>query len=293
MSKERYKQLAIDAANKYGIDPTMFVAQIQQESAWNPTAVSSAGATGLAQIMPGTAKGLGISLADRNDPAIALDAGARYMAQLKKQFGGDEDLARMAYNWGPGNVTKWLDGKRSMPKETAEYNARIYKHAGATPTAFAAKPSVAMVGQSMPETSNGGKGKIEDPVSAPLMSQAPTFSGKELEALGRLAVGETTNNMQPGELLSQAAPTNPLAAFSGMKNVHVPTNKLVPVGVDGRNLNPEMGTIMGSLDSIRQAAADDQDQVMAMMFGSPSGNMNAIQKSIPRQVDRYIDEILG
>jgi hypothetical protein len=80
--------------------------------------------------MPGTAKGFNINPLD---PIQSLDAGAKYMAQLTRQF-GSEDLARQAYNWGQGNLKKHLadPASRPLPKETEEYNKRIYARAGAT-----------------------------------------------------------------------------------------------------------------------------------------------------------------
>ena len=85
---------------------------------------------GLAQFMPGTAKGFNINPLD---PIQSLDAGAKYMAQLTRQF-GSEDLARQAYNWGQGNLKKHLadPSSRPLPKETEEYNKKIYARAGAT-----------------------------------------------------------------------------------------------------------------------------------------------------------------
>src|SRR5215471_16732916 len=95
---------ARQAAQKAGIDPDIFVRQIQQESGFNPTAKSGAGAIGIAQFMPGTAQGMGI---DPTDPYAALEAAARLDAQHLKQYGGDWSRALAAYNAGPGNVDKY------------------------------------------------------------------------------------------------------------------------------------------------------------------------------------------
>lgn len=96
------RQMAWDAAVAAGIDPFLFVAQIDQESQFVPTARNqSSGAAGIAQFMPATAAGFGI---DPMDPAAALPAAARYMRQLLDTYGGDEALALAAYNAGPGTV---------------------------------------------------------------------------------------------------------------------------------------------------------------------------------------------
>ncbi len=99
------KRLAAKKARKYGIDPDIFVAQIQQESGFSPDVIygkrsSSAGAQGIAQFMPATARGMGINPLK---PRQALDAAARLDAQNLKQFGNYEDMLR-AYNAGGGNV---------------------------------------------------------------------------------------------------------------------------------------------------------------------------------------------
>jgi hypothetical protein len=133
-TKERLITLAQQAAAQAGIDPAMFVGQLAQESGdFDPAVVagkrkSSAGAIGVAQFMPATAKEFGI---DPTDPAQAIPAAARYMAQLTKQF-GSEALARQAYNWGMGNLRKHLANPKAnpLPKETAEYNTRVAARAG-------------------------------------------------------------------------------------------------------------------------------------------------------------------
>lgn len=97
-----YVELARQKALKYGLDPTLFVRQIQAESSFNPNAVSPKGAIGLGQIMPATAKELGIN---PEDPDQNLDGAARYMRQQLDTF-GDYPLALAAYNAGAGNVRK-------------------------------------------------------------------------------------------------------------------------------------------------------------------------------------------
>jgi len=95
---------ARQAALKAGIDPDIFVRQIQQESGFNPNARSPAGATGVAQFMPATAQGMGV---DPTDPYQSLEGAARLMASHLQQYGGDYSKALAAYNAGPGNVAKY------------------------------------------------------------------------------------------------------------------------------------------------------------------------------------------
>ncbi|MEL6806832.1 MAG: lytic transglycosylase domain-containing protein [Pseudomonadota bacterium] len=100
--KGPYLAVAKDAARRHGVPVDLFLRLVQQESGWNPTARSHKGAYGLAQLMPATARGLGV---DRKDPYENLDGGARYLKQQYLTFGSWR-LALAAYNAGPGAVKK-------------------------------------------------------------------------------------------------------------------------------------------------------------------------------------------
>jgi soluble lytic murein transglycosylase-like protein len=101
----RYSSLINSAASKYGIDPALLKGLIKQESGFDPNAKSGAGAAGLCQLMPGTAASLGCT--NPFDPAQAIDAGAKYLSQQLKAFGGDPRKALAAYNAGPGAVQRY------------------------------------------------------------------------------------------------------------------------------------------------------------------------------------------
>jgi soluble lytic murein transglycosylase-like protein len=124
------------AAQKHGIDPALLAGLVKQESGFNPDAGSPAGARGLAQLMPGTAAGLGVT--NVLDPVQSLDGGAKYLRQQLDAFGGDVTKALAAYNAGPGAVQRY--GGVPPYAETQHYvrvvqeNAARYRAAAPTPS---------------------------------------------------------------------------------------------------------------------------------------------------------------
>jgi len=117
---EIFEPVIIEAAEKNGVDPSLVRAVIQAESSGNPEAVSSAGAQGLMQLMPATAKELGVK--DPFDPAENIMAGARYLRRLLDRYQGNTRLALAAYNWGMGNLE---NRPHALPRETKEYIAKV------------------------------------------------------------------------------------------------------------------------------------------------------------------------
>jgi soluble lytic murein transglycosylase-like protein len=116
-------------AREHGIRPDLVRAVIQVESAFNPRARSVKGAMGLMQLMPQTARELGVR--DAYDPLENIRGGVTYLRTLLDQFDGNEELALAAYNAGAGAVTKY--GNVVPPyRETRDYVSRIQGKAGTT-----------------------------------------------------------------------------------------------------------------------------------------------------------------
>ena len=117
---------AAAAAQRHGLDPELVLAVVAVESNFKPDAVSPKGAQGLMQLMPGTAREMGV--ADPLDPAANLDGGAKYLQSLIERYDGNVEKALAAYNAGPTAVER----HNGVPpyKETQQYVKKVLKKYG-------------------------------------------------------------------------------------------------------------------------------------------------------------------
>lgn len=157
---------AIGVAEQNGLSPDLVLRQMQKESAGNQAAVSPKGARGLMQLMPGTAKDLGV---DPDDPYQNIEGGVRYLKQMRDQFGTDE-LALAAYNAGPGAVQKY--GGIPPFKETQDYVRSL---------AGEARQRVGSAPETPPQTPPPAR---PTPRTAALLSRPPAVAAKADDTLG-------------------------------------------------------------------------------------------------------------
>lgn len=126
----RYSAKIAELAARYDLSPSLLEALVWQESRWQENAVSPVGARGLAQLMPGTARYLGVN---SEDPFQNLEGGARYLREQLDRFGGDLEKALAAYNAGPGRVERagGIPNIRETQNYVAAIIARLSNHARA------------------------------------------------------------------------------------------------------------------------------------------------------------------
>jgi hypothetical protein len=213
-----YRAAARRAAIRAGLDPDVFERQINQESGFNPGARSGAGAIGIAQIMPATARGWHV---DPTDPIAALNAAARHMKGYVDQFGSYRN-ALIAYNAGPGAVG------RALPAETQNY-IKVILNGKTPPAPRGVSPQAAKASASSPisaaqnaETSFAPLTMPERPKVQATGPAAPSFTakavqastpgpssvvGNRLTAAGALTALETLQAQTPGTVDNSDKPT--------------------------------------------------------------------------------------
>lgn len=112
-----------EASRSFGVEKALIRAVMKAESNFNPKAKSRSGAVGLMQLLPSTAREVGVS--DLYDPRENIMGGTRYLAMLLDRYEGNLELALTAYNWGLGNLEKTPD---QLPRETVQYVQKVLRY---------------------------------------------------------------------------------------------------------------------------------------------------------------------
>jgi soluble lytic murein transglycosylase len=128
-----YEHIISVHARNHDLDPALLAAVVYVESRFDPNATSAAGAIGLMQLLPDTAKGIALRtggdrfvVADLRNPDINIRYGSWYLDHLRGQYGGDMSVALAAYHAGPGNVDHWREEGLGIPfSETREYVSEV------------------------------------------------------------------------------------------------------------------------------------------------------------------------
>lgn len=222
---------------RFGLPAGLLGAVISKESSGNADAISKKGAIGLAQVMPDTARGMGYDPEElKRNPALQVEAGARYLKQMLDAHGGNVADALAAYNWGPGNMQKLIRGEKTqIPTETANY---------------VTDPRFAQWTQATPAGSEGELAQLEQQAAQPWSQAAsvPTFA-ENVEQAGRGLAQSAVNVANiPGQVVNTALGAIGVPAEDQVMQLRLPesmrpTDPYAQLGAEiGPYLIPGLGT---------------------------------------------------
>jgi hypothetical protein len=268
------------AADKYGVDPQFATSIAHTESGLNQSAVSPAGAVGVMQLMPSTAKGLGV---DPTDLAQNIDGGVHYLSQLGHQFNGDPQMVAAAYNAGPGAVQKY--GGVPPYKETQDYVQKVTgSPANAAPSD--GMPSLASLYKSMGLDSTG------HPINT---AQAPAAPSPQEEQPPPLSVLYKQMGLRPdgtsGSETPQASPNAPQGLTPAQQQVAATAaNRSQAPGALAAGVNSFTFGLLPNIDAgVEALKAGGRNALAGMGVGQAGPSMADTYQGVHAQDQSQLD----
>lgn len=274
-NKEAIKRAAIIIARKHGVPADLVLAVIQQESGFNPNAVSGAGAQGLMQLMPPTARELGVK--NPFNPVENMEGGIRYLRQQLDRFDGNVQLALAAYNAGAGNVLKY----NGIPPfaETQKYVKNIL--ANTKSYAKEVQDKVTQASSGIPQQIGDMADKTSEFIENNPLVPAPI---KTANMLGRKApevINKTYNAIKnkANDVVNDITPAAGAAEIPVTPEMVVPQVPVQQVNNNNNNL-PTIGNLYGISDEdlLKSALASAGGNLMEQdLVNLQAGGMNPTQ----------------
>lgn len=208
------------AANRYGVPLNLLKAVAKTESNYNPNAVSRCGAQGVMQLMPSTAKGLGVE--DPLDAEQNIMGGAKYLSQKLNMYDGNVELALASYNAGSGNVAKY--GGVPPFKETQNYIKRVLSYAGIDSSYTVSSPAQASTFTSLAALNmlGGSDNSSQNNTNGLDLFSGLTGSGNMNSANYLNLIQLIAAQMQPGAASSESSGLSGLSALPGFGGASSP-----------------------------------------------------------------------
>lgn len=279
-----YRDLLEQAGARHGVPEGLMTALGAKESSYNPAAVSSAGAVGLTQVMPGTWRDMGYSDEQMQSPEYQADAGARYLSQMYQQFGNWRD-ALQAYHDGPGNVMKAKRGEYTPGPEGRGYVDERFAQWAGDPATDAAVEQRATAAKVHPqEDPNNPFAQLESQSSAqPVSSGVQSDPNNPFAQLEQQSLGQ--QSVQPGAAGNQQPAQQQGGIMSDLGNGLAETGRgLLQAGINVANIPAELtdavtsaaswaGNKLGIGDGTYQPAPRVTTQGLEQDFGMQQGTL--------------------
>jgi len=298
---------AAQYARQYGVNPDLFARVIQQESAWNPRAKSPAGAYGLTQIMPATARSPGFGVQPvRNieDTDEQLRFGAEYLSAMLSRYGGDQNRALAAYNWGAGNADRWDGNIASLPQETRGYLANITGgqdmrqptrvSTRGTPPSFpqsGGEPAVSR-GQEIAQAAALAFNQLR---SDPDRNLARQFQSQNQQARQSQAKNRTVEwlRSQGREDLAGAVEAGTIGARDAFVMTQQRADPVKGVNINGKLVNPVTGDVIGDFSEAERQTPPGTKVINGRLVNENTGEVIGDYRDAPEGYEQITGSELG